>query len=96
MYGTLPRPVRRLVGLSLWNTDLEQDRRDLDRIAPQLFERILIPAAVRDELQSAGAREAIVRFMAAPPVWLETQRRRHSTLGQISPAAFERRATHAA
>lgn len=24
------------------------------------------------------------------------QRRRHSTLGQISPAAFERRATHAA
>ena len=24
------------------------------------------------------------------------QRRRHSTLGQISPAAFERRVTHAA
>jgi hypothetical protein len=24
------------------------------------------------------------------------QRRRHSTLGQISPTAFERRATHAA
>ncbi len=25
-----------------------------------------------------------------------SQRRRHSTLGQISPAEFERRATHAA
>ena len=44
---------------------------DLQHILPQLFERILIPVAVRDELQSAGAPEAIARFMAATPAWLE-------------------------
>ena len=44
---------------------------DLQHILPELFERILIPAAVRDELQSAGAPEAIARFMAAAPAWLE-------------------------
>ena len=47
---------------------------DLQHILPELFERILIPAAVRDELQSAGeAPEAIERFMAAAPAWLETR-----------------------
>src|SRR5438270_3804523 len=44
---------------------------DLQHVLPELFERILIPSAVRDELQSAGAPEAIVRFMAAAPAWLE-------------------------
>lgn len=44
---------------------------DLQHILPALFERILIPAAVRDELRSAGAPEAISRFMAAAPAWLE-------------------------
>lgn len=44
---------------------------DLQHILPELFERILIPVAVRDELQSAGAPEAIARFMAAAPAWLE-------------------------
>lgn len=38
---------------------------DLQHILPELFERILIPVAVRDELQSAGAPDAIARFMAA-------------------------------
>lgn len=46
---------------------------DLQHILPELFERILIPSAVRDELQSAGAPEAIVQFMAAAPAWLETR-----------------------
>ena len=46
---------------------------DLQHILPELFERILIPAAVREELQSAGAPEAIARFMAAAPAWLETR-----------------------
>ena len=46
---------------------------DLQHILPELFERILIPAAVRDEFQSAGAPEAIARFMAAAPAWLETR-----------------------
>ena len=44
---------------------------DLQHILPALFERILIPVAVRDELQSAGAPEAIARFMAAGQAWLE-------------------------
>ena len=44
---------------------------DLQHILPELFERILIPAAVPDELQSASAPEAIARFMAAAPAWLE-------------------------
>ena len=38
---------------------------DLQHLLPELFERILIPSAVRDELQSAGAPEAIVQFMAS-------------------------------
>jgi predicted nucleic acid-binding protein len=46
---------------------------DLQHILPELFERILIPAAVREELQSAGAPEPIARFMAAAPAWLETR-----------------------
>ncbi len=46
---------------------------DLQHILPELFERILIPSAVRDELQSAGAPDAISRFMAAAPAWLETR-----------------------
>ena len=44
---------------------------DLQHLLPELFERILIPSAVRDELQSAGAPEAIVQFMVAAPAWLE-------------------------
>ena len=36
---------------------------DLQHILPELFERILIPSAVRDELQSAGAPEAIVQLL---------------------------------
>ena len=46
---------------------------DLQHILPELFEQILIPSAVRDELQSAGAPGAIARFMAAAPAWLETR-----------------------
>ena len=46
---------------------------DLQHILPELFERILIPAAVREELQSAGAPEPIARFMGAAPAWLETR-----------------------
>ena len=44
---------------------------DLQHILPELFERILIPAAVREELQSAGAPEPIARFMATATAWLE-------------------------
>lgn len=42
-------------------------------ILPKLFQRILIPEAVRQELQSAAAPDAIKRFLAADPDWLETR-----------------------
>ena len=47
---------------------------DLQHILPQLFERILIPEAVREELQAAGAPEPIAQLLAAEPKWLETRR----------------------
>jgi predicted nucleic acid-binding protein len=37
---------------------------ELQHILPTLFERILIPEAVRRELQSAAAPDAIKRFVA--------------------------------
>ena len=43
-------------------------------ILPKLFERILIPAAVRQELGSVGAPDAIKQFLATDPDWLETHR----------------------
>ena len=47
---------------------------DLQHILPELFERILIPEAVRQELQSAAAPDAIKRFLATAPDWLATHR----------------------
>src|SRR5207344_238863 len=47
---------------------------DLQHILPQLFERILIPQAVQEELSSARAPEPIARFLAAAPAWLEIRR----------------------
>ena len=46
----------------------------LQHILPELFERVVIPEAVREELQSARAPEPIARFLAAEPAWLETRR----------------------
>ncbi|MBI3490947.1 MAG: DUF3368 domain-containing protein [Acidobacteria bacterium] len=46
---------------------------DLQHILPRLFERILIPEAVRQELQSTAAPDAIKRFLEAEPAWLETR-----------------------
>ena len=43
-------------------------------ILPKLFQRILIPEAVRQELESAGAPDAINQFLATEPDWLETHR----------------------
>jgi putative transposase len=47
----------------------------------------------RDRFGSCG--EAKMELLDSIEVF-HHQRRRHSTLGQVSPAAFERRATHAA
>ena len=46
---------------------------DLQDILPVLFDRVLIPAAVRRELEAHAAPEPIRRWMAAGASWLETQ-----------------------
>ena len=46
---------------------------DLQDILPVLFGRVLIPAAVRRELQAHAAPEPIRRWMAAGATWLETR-----------------------
>ncbi|HWW88102.1 MAG TPA: DUF3368 domain-containing protein [Vicinamibacterales bacterium] len=46
---------------------------DFQQILPQLFERILIPQAVRQELESPATPDAIRRFLATEPEWLETR-----------------------
>lgn len=46
---------------------------DSQHLLPKLFKRILIPEAVRQELASAGAPDAIRQFLATEPGWLETQ-----------------------
>ena len=40
-------------------------------ILPALFENVIIPSAVRDELVHAQAPEAVRKWMQAPPLWLE-------------------------
>ena len=45
---------------------------DLSLILPKLFERIVIPQAVRRDLLSAAAPDAIKQFMSTEPEWLET------------------------
>lgn len=42
-------------------------------VLPQLYERVLIPQAVYDELRSAGAPEAVRSWATALPSWVETR-----------------------
>jgi predicted nucleic acid-binding protein len=46
---------------------------DLQDILPVLFGRVLIPGAVRRELEAPAAPEPIRRWMAAGATWLETR-----------------------
>ena len=46
---------------------------DLQDVLPVLFGRVLIPAAVRRELEAQAAPEPIRRWMAAGAPWLETR-----------------------
>lgn len=46
---------------------------ELPDILPKLFDRILIPEAVRRELLSPAAPDAVKRFLAAAPDWLEAR-----------------------
>ena len=42
-------------------------------ILPQLYDRIVIPPSVLVELGSAGAPDAVRRWIQQPPAWLEIQ-----------------------
>ena len=46
---------------------------ELSHILPPLFERVVIPRAVRRELESAEAPDQIKQFLATEPEWLETR-----------------------
>jgi predicted nucleic acid-binding protein len=54
-------------------------------ILPALFEKIVIPTAVRAELAHAGAPEAVRKWMQTPPPWLEL----HTAPVSTSDAALE-------
>jgi predicted nucleic acid-binding protein len=40
-------------------------------ILPKLYQTVLIPFAVRDELRDAGAPDLVRRWIDSPPAWLE-------------------------
>jgi predicted nucleic acid-binding protein len=42
-------------------------------ILPALFERVIIPSVVHDEMARPEAPEAVRKWMQAPPAWLEVQ-----------------------
>lgn len=42
-------------------------------ILPKLFENVIVPQAVQDELRAPGAPEAVRNWAAHPPVWLDVR-----------------------
>lgn len=46
---------------------------ELQGLLPELFDRVLIPEAVRRELQADGTPEPVKQFFAAAPDWLEVR-----------------------
>lgn len=42
-------------------------------ILPQLFERVIIPQKVRDELLAPNAPKVVREWISQPPDWLEVQ-----------------------
>src|SRR6266851_416074 len=47
---------------------------DQTRLLPALFERVLIPPAVFEELRNPKAPELVRSWLTDPPSWLEVQR----------------------
>jgi predicted nucleic acid-binding protein len=45
----------------------------LQDLLPRLFDRLLIPEAVRRELQAGGTPEPVRQFIDTPPAWLEVR-----------------------
>ena len=46
---------------------------ELQDVLPTLFDQVLIPEAVRRELESPAAPEPVKRFLVASPTWLEVR-----------------------
>jgi predicted nucleic acid-binding protein len=42
-------------------------------ILPAMFERVLLPSAVRDELSNADTPESVRHWMASPPAWVDVR-----------------------
>src|SRR5437016_2989266 len=42
-------------------------------ILPELFEKVILPSAVRDELADEGAPPAVRQWIAAPPSWIDVR-----------------------
>ena len=51
-------------------------------ILPSLFQRIIVPASVCEELKRHALRTAVPTWIAQPPVWLKTR------TGQIARSGF--------
>jgi predicted nucleic acid-binding protein len=45
-----------------------------ERLLPILYERVVIPPAVHEELQRSQTPEEVGQWIALPPVWLSVQR----------------------
>ena len=46
-------------------------------VLPQLFQRVILPAVVRDELNHQKAPAAVRQWVANPPVWAEVHMTPH-------------------
>lgn len=51
-------------------------------VLPQLFERVIIPQKVRDELLAPDAPKVVREWISQPPDWLEVE----TVTGQFDPA----------
>ena len=61
-------------------------------LLPQLFDRVLIPPAVFEELQRQETPDLVRRWIAGPPSWLQVQALRWGpdpTLGHLDPGERE-------
>lgn len=54
-------------------------------LLPQLYERILIPQSVCDELLNSETPEVVRNWLLEPPLWLDIQ----CVIGEIDPALFD-------
>ena len=46
-------------------------------ILPALFEKVILPAAVRDELKHPKAPPVVKNWIAVPPAWLDVRQTSH-------------------